>query len=211
MLRRHRIFTPTSHPKLLYVSVTNYDEGAEDRVFATAIEFLHFALNIAPGASARVINGLPDLAECLGLLDNYADIQVLSFPETDLSIWDVMSLLELLPLLSGLESYAMLGTLPQGITTAGLPDYVRSIYTVPIGKRFRRRTIGHFTACGDTEVATCVLLLALVCPSFNAVGGYCFHSDMFFDELEEQIYGPAFQQDASRLRRLLPAYSQGDF
>ncbi|KAJ2901735.1 hypothetical protein GGI21_004652, partial [Coemansia aciculifera] len=52
VLRRHNVFTPTSHPKLRYVNIAASYQGL-DLCFGTAAEYVPFALRIAPEASVR--------------------------------------------------------------------------------------------------------------------------------------------------------------
>ncbi|KAJ2636185.1 hypothetical protein GGF44_003185, partial [Coemansia sp. RSA 1694] len=146
ILKRHTVFTPTSHPKFRRVNV-NLRSNDTAGAFASAAEYLHFALSIAPGASVRTINSLSrfheEFTQELGLLANHADIQLLSLPEATLSIWDTVGLIKSLPLLSDLRSgIPTLGIFPQGVTNDELPEYVRSTYA-PMGKRFRCWNISY--------------------------------------------------------------------
>ncbi|KAJ2885182.1 hypothetical protein H4R27_001553 [Coemansia aciculifera] len=136
----------------------------------------------------------------LSKLYDYVNIQVLSMSRMDLSIWDAIALIKSLPLLSDLHTrYLTLGERLRGIKENELPDYVRITYA-PMGKRFR-----CWKAAGSSnhgELATCMLLLALVCPNFDyaAVSSY---RDPFIEAMKEKIGEPGFRQDAPRLRRLL--------
>ncbi|KAJ2868234.1 hypothetical protein GGH94_000221 [Coemansia aciculifera] len=136
----------------------------------------------------------------LSKLYDYVNIQVLSMSRMDLSIWDAIALIKSLPLLSDLHTrYLTLGERPRGIKENELLDYVRTTYA-PMGKRFR-----CWKAAGSSnhgELATCMLLLALVCPNFDyaAVSSY---RDPFMEAMKEKIGEPGFRQDAPRLRRLL--------
>ncbi|KAJ2748566.1 hypothetical protein GGI19_006061, partial [Coemansia pectinata] len=96
---------------------------------------------IVPGASVPVIAGLleygEDLSPVLSILNDYTNIQALSFPAAHLSFWEAVTLIKSLPLLSDLcTGNPALGEIPQGATEADLPEYVRSTYA-PMGKRFR--------------------------------------------------------------------------
>ncbi|KAJ2811764.1 hypothetical protein FBU31_007713, partial [Coemansia sp. 'formosensis'] len=174
MLREYKVFTPTSHPNLKCVIIrsrTPYLPSA----FSTVTNYMQFVLSIAPGAPVRVIPGLFKLPEdpmpALSMLGDHACIQTLSLPDTSLSLMEAIALIKSLPLLSDLHTWNLaIGELPQGINTATLPSYVRATYS-QIGKRFR---CWYVMTDGDTvvyydEVATCMLLLALVCPNFDYV------------------------------------------
>ncbi|KAJ2060377.1 hypothetical protein GGI08_003051 [Coemansia sp. S2] len=91
-----------------------------------------------------------------------------------LSLWDAITLIRSLPLLSDLETGTLgLGELPRDVSMASLPEYVRSNYA-PMGKRFR---------CWHT---------------------YEDHErEQFMAAMQEKIAEPGFSQDAPRLGRLL--------
>ncbi|KAJ2065118.1 hypothetical protein GGI17_000529 [Coemansia sp. S146] len=141
LLKRYDVFTRTSHPKLKCVD-TRLLSSHLPNPFATATAYLRFVFSIAPGASVHVIAGLPgygkDLSPVLSILGDYTNIQALSFPAVHLSLWEAVTLIKSLPLLSDLcTGNPALGEIPQGATEADLPEYVRSTYA-PMGKRFRR-------------------------------------------------------------------------
>ncbi|KAJ1671571.1 hypothetical protein GGF38_000705 [Coemansia sp. RSA 25] len=54
MLKRYKVFTPTSHPKLKCVKA-NLSSSDARHVFAAAAEYLQFALSIAPRASCNFV------------------------------------------------------------------------------------------------------------------------------------------------------------
>ncbi|KAJ2259361.1 hypothetical protein GGI01_003705 [Coemansia sp. RSA 376] len=97
-------------------------------------------LDIAPGAAVRGIsNWYLDQAPppVLSLLNRHASIQVLALPALRLSLWDAMTLIQSLPLLSDLHAQApTLDPMPAGVTKRILVNYVCSNYS-PTGKRFR--------------------------------------------------------------------------
>ncbi|KAJ2874227.1 hypothetical protein H4R27_006515, partial [Coemansia aciculifera] len=82
-------------------------------------EYMQFFLSIAPGASVREISELvkynEDLSPALSMFKDHGCIQVLSLPDTPLSLWEVIGLVKSLPLLSDLTTRPPnLGELPQG-------------------------------------------------------------------------------------------------
>ncbi|KAJ2447275.1 hypothetical protein GGF42_005482 [Coemansia sp. RSA 2424] len=211
LLQRYNVFTPTSHPKLQYVYI---QPSLQDTLakFPSATAYMQFLLSIAPESSVRRIYGLSEfdgaLQPALALLGNHAAIQVLSIPSVWLSIWDAFDLIKSLPLLSDLHTAApTLGKLPQGINMTDLPEYVRTTYA-PMGVRFRCWNIGcDYTGCDEFDnhqnTATCVLLLALVCPSFDyAAEDICSHRP-FMKAMREKIAEQGFSKYAPRLQRLL--------
>ncbi|KAJ1671294.1 hypothetical protein GGF44_000816 [Coemansia sp. RSA 1694] len=207
ILKRHNVFTPTSHPKLQCVHANDFTSYAPS-AFATAAEYLEFVLSIAPRASVRMIDNLykfeEKLTQGLEALGNHDSIQILSLNHTTLLFWDVVNLIRSLLLLSDLLSRSTyLGTFPQGATYDELPEYVRSTYA-PMGKRFRCWNISYVWAESCNGMATCILLLALVCPIFNyapILNAVC-HQELR-DAVKRQIAEPRFFQYAPRLRRLL--------
>ncbi|KAJ2506166.1 hypothetical protein IWW47_001716, partial [Coemansia sp. RSA 2052] len=72
---------------------------------------------------------------------------------------------------------------------AELPDYVRSTYA-PVGQRFQCWCIDHEEEIDYEELATFVLLLALVCPSFDYVALSKDHREPFMEVMEEMITEP---------------------
>ncbi|KAJ2440815.1 hypothetical protein GGF42_007502 [Coemansia sp. RSA 2424] len=206
MLKQRNIFTPTSHPKLKCVNINLCSSDASG-IFAAAAEYLQFALSIAPRTSVLAIPSLSSfggtLTTELEMLGNHNSLQVLSLYRATLSFWDIVNLIKSLPLLSDLKTgVPTMGELPQGVTLAQLPEYARSTYA-PMGKRFRcwHISLSPLTKLGN--LATCVLVLALICPNFDyaAMGGR--HHEQFMQEMKRQIAEPWFIQHVPRLRRLL--------
>ncbi|KAJ2094289.1 hypothetical protein GGI09_005486 [Coemansia sp. S100] len=206
MLKRHRVFTPTSHPNLKCVKLDIPPSGMPD-VFASGAEYMRFVMSIGPGASVRQIVDLDKYPEdcnlAISALKHHGCIQILSLPSMPLSIWQAITLVESLPLLSDLSTKApVLGELPQGLSIAELPEYVRSNYA-PMGKRFHCWHVYDRPERDYKEIATCVLLLALACPNFDYASLQRDHREPFMEEMRKRIDGPGFRQDAPRLRRLL--------
>ncbi|KAJ2097029.1 hypothetical protein GGI09_004056 [Coemansia sp. S100] len=206
MLKKYRVFTPTSHPNLKCVKL-DIPPLDMPNVFSSGAEYMQFVLSIAPSASVRHIVESDQYPEdCileLSMFKNHGCIQILSLPYMPLSIWQAITLVESLPLLLDLTTRApVLGKLPQGLSIAELPEYVRSNYA-PMGKRFR---CWHFYDRPEheyKEIATCVLLLALACPNFDYAGfDYRCH-EPFMKVMQDKIAEPEFSQDAPRLRRLI--------
>ncbi|KAJ2098834.1 hypothetical protein IW146_009895 [Coemansia sp. RSA 922] len=208
MLKKCRVFTPTSHPNLQCVKM----HGTPARMpnpFATVAEYMQFVLTIAPGASVRLIPDLTKCPEChtpaLSMLKDHGRIQILSLSDTCLSLWEAISLIKSLPLLSDLFTLpSTIGELPQGVSMAILPEYIRRTFA-PMGKRFRCWHVNpeKSTDINYADVATCMLLLALACPNFDYATVDYYNRKKFMRILEEKIAEPEFSQDAPRLRRLL--------
>ncbi|KAJ2750152.1 hypothetical protein GGI19_005267 [Coemansia pectinata] len=206
MLKKYRVFTPTSHPNLNCVKL-DLSIDYIPYVFAKVAECLKFVLSIAPSASVRQI---PDMAKypedcniALSMLKDYSCIQILSLPHMSLSLWDAITLVKSLSLLSDLTTRApVLGEFPQGLSAVDLPGHVRATYA-PMGKRLRCWHVYDIPVCDYKETTTCVLLLALACPNFDYVVVYGDSREPFMKIMQEKIAEPGFNQDAPRLRRLL--------
>ncbi|KAJ2910637.1 hypothetical protein GGI21_000680 [Coemansia aciculifera] len=203
ILKKYRVFTPTSHPNLQFVR-TRHNPDDTWSAAATDAEYLQFALTIAPSAPVRVIADLTKLNEVPGLFGICANIQTLSLHEALLTIWDAMTIIKSLPSLSRLITWPpALGTLPQGASMATLPDYVRSTYS-SISKKFRYwYIVGGISSSPNPGLATCILLLALVCPNFVLPPLWYPRNTRFIEEITKQIDKPCFKRDAPRLLRLL--------
>ncbi|KAJ2104878.1 hypothetical protein GGI16_002589 [Coemansia sp. S142-1] len=207
MLKKYKVFTPTSHPNLK-CAILDIPPLDMPNVFASGAEYIQFVLGIGPGASVRQIVDLDNYPKdcnlALSALKHHGCIQILSLPSTPLSIWQAITLVESLLLLSDLQTKApVLGELPQGLSIAELPEYVRSNYA-PMGKRFRCWQVYDRPEHEYKEIATCVLLLALACPNFDyAVFDYSRCREPFMKVMQDVIAEPEFNQDAPRLRHLI--------
>ncbi|KAJ2364030.1 hypothetical protein H4S02_010977, partial [Coemansia sp. RSA 2611] len=189
MLRRHNVFTPTSHPKLQCVKIGHYGDLVPDP-FPSVTECTRFVLSIAPGASVREMHGLPTNASILPVFPaggTHTCIQVLSLPRTSLTLWEAVTLVKSLPLLTDLyTSPPSLGPLPAGVTLAELPAYIRSNYA-PINERFRCWHIKFHMFGEDKEIVICVLVMALACPNFDYAVPSIGRRPSFMRLLEEKI------------------------
>ncbi|KAJ2508791.1 hypothetical protein IWW47_000425 [Coemansia sp. RSA 2052] len=206
MLKQRNIFTPTSHPKLKCVNIKLCSSDASG-VFPAAPEYLQFALSIAPRASALAIPFLSSFGSTLTaeleMLGNHNSIQVLSLYRTTLSFWGIVNLIKSLPLLSDLKTgVPTMDELPQGVALAQLPEYARSTHA-PMGRRFRCWHITFSPLTKLANLATCVLVLALICPNFDYAVVDGRYRERFMQEMKRQIAEPWFIQHAPRLRRLL--------
>ncbi|KAJ2862286.1 hypothetical protein GGH94_004371 [Coemansia aciculifera] len=199
-----RIFTPTSHPKLQYVKIA-YTDRYRFGSLESYTEYLLVLLSIAPGAAVRSFPGCispPDLSFEILLFADYPNIQVLDLPDVLLEIWDAITLIKTLPLLSDLHSRMPMVIPPlPGLLMHELPKYLIATYA-PMGLRFR---CWHLSVCSTivSEAVMRVLLLALICPNFDycAVPKKQFKEHM--DELEKALNLIRFKDHAPRLRRLL--------
>ncbi|KAJ2460163.1 hypothetical protein GGF42_001019, partial [Coemansia sp. RSA 2424] len=189
MLKRHNVFMPTSHPKLKCVNI-NLRFSDVPGAFATA-DYWQFALRIAPRASALALPCLPSfggiLTTELEMLGNHDSLQVLSLYSATLSFWDIVNLIKSLPLLSDLKTgNPTMDELPRGVTLAQLPGYARLTYA-PMGKRFRCWHINFSPSTRLGNLATCVLVLALICPNFDYAAVDRSRRKRFMQEMKKQI------------------------
>ncbi|KAJ2859737.1 hypothetical protein GGH94_005939 [Coemansia aciculifera] len=205
LLKRHNVFTRTSHPKLRVCSYGFRDD--EPSAFDTASDYVKFVLSIAPAAPVQMLHALSGSSEALmpalSLLGGHTSIQVLSMYRVRLSFWDTLIFIKSLPLLSDLHTMApTLGDIPQGVTDVDLPEYVHSTYA-PMGKRFRCWHIAPHSKTVNVELVTFMLLLALACPNFDYAAVYKDYREPFMKEMRSQIAEPRFSEHATRLNRLL--------
>ncbi|KAJ2910811.1 hypothetical protein GGI21_000488 [Coemansia aciculifera] len=203
LLKRHNVFTPTGHPRLRHVNIC-LCEKINPNDSAARFEQLQFALSIAPDASVRGISGLYKLDRGLSLLGSCANVQTLSLPGIQPSIWDVMDIIKSLPLLSYLKTQApVLRPFPQEMSMNGLADYVRSTYA-QMGSCFQRWDFTVAYTKKHPKLTTCMLLLALACPNFD-LPRPCYLSprSWYINEMRNQIKSDGFSQDAPRLLRWL--------
>ncbi|KAJ2108402.1 hypothetical protein GGI16_001154 [Coemansia sp. S142-1] len=202
----HNEFTPTSHPKLQIVMLKP-PPGMVQANYVDDSEIIQLMLDIAPDAAVREIsNWYLDQAPppVLSLLNRHTSIQILALPALRLSLWDAMTLIQSLPLLSDLHAQApTLDPLPAGVTKRTLVKYVCSHYS-PMGKRFRCWHFGCVNVKHLKGVVKPFLLLALACPNFDYAAIVHYNRETFAKLLEKAIDTIAFKKHAPRLRRLLP-------
>ncbi|KAJ2864229.1 hypothetical protein GGH94_003055 [Coemansia aciculifera] len=205
MLHEYQVFVLGSHPKLQVVRFSYTDDFGSE-LFASSAEALQFMYNIGPCAAVREYSQAytpANLEFDFTPLGSHACIQVLSLPNLCPDIWQVIALIKSLPLLSDLHtSMPSLGPMPDDVTLDSLPRHIVSNYA-PIGRRFRcwHPKSGYVT--NFTELTTCVLLLALVCPNFDYAVPPSFQRRLFMEILEKDINSDRFMPYAPRLRRLL--------
>ncbi|KAJ2868518.1 hypothetical protein GGH94_000050 [Coemansia aciculifera] len=205
MLCKCNVFTANSHPKLQQVNLVYFDSILPNSV-PTVVEFMQFALNIAPKAPVRNFGGFfgsAGLVPALSLLSNNPYIQVLSLPNVPLTFWDVIALVKSLPLLTDLYAYPMsFGPLPSGVAKSKLPNYVRSNYA-PMGERFRCWYLKLHIYTGLPLAVRCVLLLALACPNFDYAAIRPSNRVEFMELMKKTMASKEFKPYCPRLRRLL--------
>ncbi|KAJ2344118.1 hypothetical protein GGH92_004622 [Coemansia sp. RSA 2673] len=206
LLLKYNVFTQSSHPKLSYV---NFEEIGDivPHSFTDYADYVQFSLSIAAKAVAHVIAGISSrtlLVPALPLFCDYACIQVLMLPYVCVDHWQAIALIKSLPLLSDLHAPPpSLGSNPTGIVDEQLPVYVLSQYS-PIGKRFRCWHITYDARAIDLQgVIRAVLLLALVCPSFDCFNTGCRRRNQFREMTEVAVASDMFKEYAPCLCRLL--------
>ncbi|KAJ2751358.1 hypothetical protein GGI19_004533 [Coemansia pectinata] len=150
-LLQYSVFTPTSHPKLQCVMLKPPPDMASVN-YVDNPELVQLMVDIAPGAAVRQIScwNIDQLTRplVLSLFCKRASLQVPTLPDVCLSIWDAMTLIQSLPLLSDRHAKApTLDPMPAGVTKRGLISYVYSNY-YPIRVQFRCWHIGR----GDVEL-----------------------------------------------------------
>ncbi|KAJ2885340.1 hypothetical protein H4R27_001468 [Coemansia aciculifera] len=199
------LFTPTSHPKLQYVKFECEGERGQ-YPFTTDTELFQILLSVGPSAAVRglaCLDSQSKVSTALSLLGNYPNVQVLCLPSTRLSLWNAITIIKSLPLLSDLHCESLaLDPLPGKVIEDELPAYIVSNY-LRMGERFRCCHVYCKSGKLIKEVATCVLLLALICPNFDHCDPPmdCFYKLM--DRLKETIDLDGFKDHLPCLRRLL--------
>ncbi|KAJ2733600.1 hypothetical protein IW152_002970 [Coemansia sp. BCRC 34962] len=204
MLKRFSVFTAVSHPRLRCVKTRLSYSPALDHL-ETASARLRFLLDIAPAAAIREMRGVSFwLPSSLPVFSGYIDIQLLSLPDTRLTLWNTITLVNSLPLLSEIHSPSpIIGTLPAEATMDMLPEFVISNHA-STNKTFRCWRVTYeekWVSKGET--VSCVLLLALACPSFDHVLTNSPNRHLFMVHMKEIMNTDIFRPYASRLQPLL--------
>ncbi|KAJ2061202.1 hypothetical protein GGI17_003237 [Coemansia sp. S146] len=204
MLRKFKVFVPGSHPKLQRVKLW-YSENTLE-LFASPAEAMQFMYSIGSQAAVREYakyNLQQDLLPMLSSFGSHSRMRILLLPSLRPELWQVITLIKSLPLLSDLQtSSPSLEPMPDGVTSDKLPEHMFTNYA-PMGRRFRcwNLDIGYANIC--SELATCVLLLALACPNFDYAAVGKGHREFFMEQMEKVIASDYFKSYAPRLRRLL--------
>ncbi|KAJ2039184.1 hypothetical protein IW146_009835 [Coemansia sp. RSA 922] len=204
---KSKVFTPTSHPKLFYVDIRRMRPVVPDR-FATYADELRFILSVGPEASVRSIErseSVSELKRALSLFGNCASIQVLLLTCVQVDLLDIIALIKLLPVLSDLTvaPYIQKPEI-EDVSPSELPVYMLSTYDLT-GRRFKclhwkYRIIGR-----DDDISAlveCMLLLALVCPSFTQIMQCHIDCKKLEQEIEKAIASDRLKEYASSLWRL---------
>ncbi|KAJ2883485.1 hypothetical protein H4R27_002728 [Coemansia aciculifera] len=165
--------------------------------FESSAAYLHFALDIAPGAVIRDMGDIPPGVFAPQLFAPYSCIRVLVL-SARLVLLDVVELIQALPRLSDLYTLSVgLGELSDRAV-----DRVPACMALfPSMEGFRCWHI----QCWDVSMADVVGVLgvALVCPGFNHVAVAGSIHGRFMRMMEETIGMGGFKRYAPRLRRLL--------
>ncbi|KAJ2824566.1 hypothetical protein FBU31_003957, partial [Coemansia sp. 'formosensis'] len=181
MLRQHSVFTRSSHPRLQCVRFGDLDMLVPNP-FATYVEGVQFALSVGPQAPVRKIRvpSSDGLLSALSLPGDHSSIQVLWVPSTRFDIWQAISLIKALPLLSDLHApMPSIGAMPDGVTKPDFPAYMVSTYA-PMGERFRCWHIERYSYAVES-----IMLLALICPNFDYAAMSEERRESFMDDLNE--------------------------
>ncbi|KAJ2757267.1 hypothetical protein GGI19_000201 [Coemansia pectinata] len=178
ILRVYKSFTPTSHPNLQHVKITR-SIGLIRKFFDNDFaSYTRLVLQIGPGAAVREFGQFSSYLDhrrhTTLLFRDYACIQALALPDTYMSLWEVLSLIKSLPLLTYLHTMeAHIHPLPSGLTASKLPAYVLTNYD-STSNRLQYWHLSSNMAFKVEVCAMCLLLLALVCPNFS----YMTHRDL---------------------------------
>ncbi|KAJ2757431.1 hypothetical protein GGI19_000032 [Coemansia pectinata] len=205
-LLRHNVFTPTSHPKLQCVMLIP-PLGIIQATYADYTDLIRLMMDIGPDAAVREISAwyldpVPH-PPVFSLLTKHASLQVLALPGLRLPIWNAMTLIQSLPLLSDLHARPpTLDPMPAGVTKRKLIAYVHSNYS-PMGTRFRCWHIGNERVKELKDAVIPFVLPALACPNFDYVAIFHFTRERFAELLEQAINMATYKKHAPRLRRLL--------
>ncbi|KAJ2039536.1 hypothetical protein H4S04_001007 [Coemansia sp. S16] len=205
MLRRNKVFTPTSHPRLQYVRLEWTTNPAEHRS-ASEFEYMKFGLSIGPNALVRQFCMTllhPGLGSVLTAIGKHKCIQVLELAHTSMHIMDIIALLKALPLLSHLHSKALLtDPLPNDIPEHEIPAYMIANYS-PMGRWFRCWRISNSPNFNYQIIVRWALLLALICPNLDYVAVLAEYRELFMAHMQKMIASSGYRQHVTRLRRLL--------
>ncbi|KAJ2863265.1 hypothetical protein GGH94_003708 [Coemansia aciculifera] len=209
LFRDQNVLTPTRHSNLRFVKIFAINFETDDK--AALVANTEYLLGIGRGASERGAIYMPSGREILRALtsdSSHACIQALDIRSTKLGLFEMLTVIKVLPLLSDLHSMCDgPSQMPYGNTQDSLPAYIRAMYA-PMGQRFRCWHSAHYGWEDDHVAAECALLLALACPNLDYIVTPSSELGRFMDAMEQAIALARFQPYAPRLHRLLIAPSQ---
>ncbi|KAJ2875550.1 hypothetical protein GGH93_001498 [Coemansia aciculifera] len=215
LLRKHKVFTSTSHPNLQIVKIMRITGLIERSFQAAADNYMKFVLMIGPKATVREIGSRKTaddfrgvqsdthlLCPALPLLAECPWIKVLLLSDIRLELWDALNLVKSLPLLTDLHTDGItLNVMPDGITADELPTYVVTTYG-SASERLRCWHIINFRSGGYDVLASCVLLLALACPNFDYISHPFSLRKQILEPMVNISNTAQFEQHKPRLERL---------
>ncbi|KAJ2866124.1 hypothetical protein GGH94_001743 [Coemansia aciculifera] len=215
LLRKHKVFTSTSHPNLQIVKIMRITGLIERSFQAAADNYMKFVLMIGPKATVREISSRKTaddfrgvqsdthlLCPALPLLAECPWIKVLLLSDIRLELWDALNLVKSLPLLTDLHTDGItLNVMPDGITADELPTYVVTTYG-SASERLRCWHIINFRSGGYDVLASCVLLLALACPNFDYISHPFSLRKQILEPMVNISNTAQFEQHKPRLERL---------
>ncbi|KAJ2253024.1 hypothetical protein GGI13_002935 [Coemansia sp. RSA 455] len=205
VLKERQVFTHSSHSKLQCAKLGLASVRPHGQ-FDTDVSFMQFVLSIGSNACVREFNSwlvaLP-ISSIMPLLGEYACIQVLFLTHMPMDLWDVITLVKALPLLTDLgTSFAKPEVWPSGVSKHKLPSHVIANYA-PMGERFRCWKFDSLNGIDIKVAVKCVLLLALVCPNFDYAAFSSWDPKLCMAHMKKIISSNGYRQHATRLRRLL--------
>ncbi|KAJ2029656.1 hypothetical protein IWW57_001580, partial [Coemansia sp. S610] len=199
-IRKYKVFTPDSHPKLQYVKIRQIDDD-EVHNFATTEAYMRFALSIAPHAQVREIEDLPLNAKFplfQALFVDVPDIQILELSTIRLHFWNIVLLVKSLPNLTYLHTQPpSFGQIPKSVSVRELPKYVLSRHALA-SERLQRWHFGYTIEYRPNEVARCVLLLALLCLNFKYINPIYYYDETFTSHLKRMTEMQGFSEHSQR-------------
>ncbi|KAJ2827006.1 hypothetical protein GGI24_002761 [Coemansia furcata] len=205
ILRQFKVFTPSSHPRLQYVKVSELPDDAPNH-FLSADSYTQFLFSIAPGAPVRnlaISEAVDDTFHGLDILQNHACIQVLVLPNTVLPLWFAVSLIKWLPLLSDLHCLSVYADpLTEDASLDEFHTYIQSLHS-PENKRLRCWRLDRAISQYIEQIVICVVVVASICPNFNHIALPSISHNTFMSKLEVDIESGKYKQYEPHLRRLL--------
>ncbi|KAJ2024149.1 hypothetical protein IWW57_003851 [Coemansia sp. S610] len=215
LLTRHKVFTSTSHPNLQIVKIKRISGLIAISFRASAHNYMRFALMIGPNAVVRDIGSRktaddfrgiqPDthlLRPALSLFTEHPWISVLALSDMRLELWDGLDVVKSLPQLTDLHTDGItFDEMPHGVTADELPDYVVATYG-SASERFRCWHIIDYRTGGCDVLASCVLLLALACPSFSYIAHPYSSRIQVYEPMVNMSKSARFEPYMPRLERL---------
>ncbi|KAJ1891138.1 hypothetical protein LPJ71_007760 [Coemansia sp. S17] len=211
MLNKSRVFE-NKHKVLRHVLVqANFARGGRDLSLVPEADMSKFLNNLVSAAKRLTVLTLELAQACITASQHgqgFQNIKSFDLSIDSLSLFDVLSLLRVLPALETIRSeISGLGPELENISADELPDYVASTYC-DVGKNLQVWDMDTFTGSRAATFINYILLLALVCPKLRRVEPSSNNAGDYHLRLAIALDSGPYSKYATRLNKLFDVFHE---